>query len=550
MATYRTKTSTSAVALKAQKEKDEKEFKTLVNEFEKRWEEYLSEHETCMNLLLSKAEDDFSGMLEIRDRTFVDMFTDDLGNLLKKAGKITMVQRMKLRALLEEVSASKSKFNFTGDENLPERRLMVIEDISGYTRSVLNDYGDKCAEFLFERLAHIVNGRYCIVVGTAEELRTFLGQNPALAMTFGQNRMKLAGMNTATIYRFYLRCLDEDLAKKADDAFAASFAKFIEDNASALPFYGSELADFLAQQSNARRELVLPDNIAELSEVPEPEGFDIEKLRAELDEMIGLEVIKEKVEDLARTVEFMQKARERGMKMPDQSLHMVFSGNPGTGKTTIARIVGRMFHSIGVVPTSKFVEVTARDLISPYVGASAPQTAKVIEDALGGVLFIDEAYSLVVDKESQGSSHGKEALAQLVKAMEDEQDRLVVILAGYTDEMHELLSTNPGMRSRIGYSFEFEDYTPDELTEMYRRKVVKMGFDVKEDALEAVHAICAHFCKIEDFGNGRFVARLVQETISEHSKRYTEETFAVLDAGDIPSQERMTRISMASAMQR
>ena len=527
-------------------EKPEKSLETLVEEFGKRWEEYLTDAETSMNLLLSKAEDDFAGMIEIRDRTFVEMFTDDLGNLLKKANKIGMVRRMKLRVLLEEVEASKSRFKFTDSENLPDRTLVVLEDITGFKRSILNEYGLKCAEFLFERLSHIVNGRYCIVVGTRDELNFFLRQNSMLSMTFGQHRMKLAGMNPETIYRFFLRCLDKDLADKADDAFKEQFEEYIEANAPSLPFYGSELADFLATQSNAARELVLPENIADLMAEPEPEEFSIEQLRAELSEMIGLEVIKEKVEDLAHTVKFIQEARERGMKMPDQALHMVFSGNPGTGKTTIARIVGRMLHSIGVVPTSKFVEVTARDLISPYVGNTAPQTAKVIEDAIGGVLFIDEAYSLVIDKESQSSSHGKEALAELVKAMEDEKEHLVVILAGYTDQMHDLLATNPGMRSRIGYSFEFEDYNPDELTEMYRRKVEKMGFTVESAALDAVREICAHFVHVEDFGNGRFVDRLVQETISEHSKNYTEKTFAVIAASDIPSVERMTRISAAS----
>ena len=531
--------------------KPEKSLEQTVKEFNERWAEYLSDHEASMNLLLSKAEVNFSGMIEVTDRTFVEMFTDDLANLLKKAGKVTMLKRLSLRMLLEDVSASKSKFGISGDENLPERTLVVLDDMSGYLRSVLNDYGKQCADFMFDRLSHVVNGRYCIVVGTAAELDAFLKQNPTLNMTFGQSRMKLAGMNAATVYRFFLRCLDDDLAKKAeaDKGFEREFERYIEENASALPFHGSELADFLATKSNASRELALP-SVAELGAAAEkvPEEFSMEKLRAELDQLIGLELIKEQVDNLARSVDFMQKARERGMKMPEQSLHMVFSGNPGTGKTTIARIIGRMLHGIGAVASPKFVEVTARDLISPYVGDTAGKTAAVIESALDGVLFVDEAYSLVIDKESTGSSHGKEALAELVKAMEDHKGRLVVILAGYTNEMHDLLSTNPGMRSRIGYNFEFEDYDAAELCEMYRRKVERMGFTVEPEALDEVLWVCNHFVSVPDFGNGRFVDRLVQETITEHSKNYTEETFALIAKTDIPTIERMERISAASAI--
>ena len=270
---------------------------------------------------------------------------------------------------------------------------------------------------------------------------------------------------------------------------------------------------------------------------------DVTSTREALNRLIGMEDIKREILGLETAVAFRRDARKRGMRIPAQSLHMVFSGNPGTGKTTIARIVGKLLFAMDVLPSSKFVEVTARDLVSSFVGDSADKCAEVIADARGGVLFIDEAYSLITDPTGNGSSHAKEALAELVKAMEDYRDSLVVILAGYTDEMRTLLDTNPGMSSRIGYHFDFPDYSVDELVSMFESHLQSFGFEVDEAALDAARKICSYFRGVKDFGNGRFVSRLIQETIARHSVQYDHETFSLISADDVPSIAHMAQIS-------
>ncbi len=256
-----------------------------------------------------------------------------------------------------------------------------------------------------------------------------------------------------------------------------------------------------------------------------------------LEPLVGLATIKESVVALEKTVAYREAALKAGIKPPDINLNMVFRGNPGTGKTTVARIIGTMLYNIGAVPKGHFEEVEARDLLGSGVDDAAEVTKKTVERAMGGVLFVDEAYALLYDP------RGREALAVLVKAMEDHKGEFSAMFAGYTDEMRAFINENPGLASRIGYTFDFEDYEADDLLEIFRRKMDAYRYALGDGVEEAARDVFRYFHSVENFGNGRFVDRLIQELIGKHAGSYDEETMGVIAREDVPSIQHMCKLS-------
>ena len=246
-----------------------------------------------------------------------------------------------------------------------------------------------------------------------------------------------------------------------------------------------------------------------------------EEIQKELDEIVGLDDVKNYLLSLENLLKINQIRKQKGLKTNEISKHMIFTGNPGTGKTTIARLVSRMMKACGILKQGQLVEVTRADLVGKYVGHTAPLTMSVIQSALGGVLFIDEAYSLYRGKDD---SFGLEAIDTLVKAMEDHRDDLIVILAGYTKEMKEFLEANSGLKSRFANIIEFSDYTGEEL--MLIAKSIAKGKDyvIAEDALRPLQD---YFTIVQaqndpNSGNGRLARNLVEDAILNQSKRLLE----------------------------
>ena len=238
---------------------------------------------------------------------------------------------------------------------------------------------------------------------------------------------------------------------------------------------------------------------------------------AELRSLIGLDRVKQDVDSLSNLIKIQAMRKRQGLPNTSVSYHCVFSGNPGTGKTTVARIVAGIYKELGILKKGHLVEVDRSKLVAEYVGQTAPKTNKVIDEALDGVLFIDEAYTLV----GEGSDYGAEAIATLLKRMEDDRDRLVVILAGYTNEIKEFIDSNPGLQSRFNRYIQFDDYSAEELTEIFKRNLRKSRYKIKRDAFEELQGVVAKAVASRDknFGNARYVRNLFEKVVQNQANR-------------------------------
>ncbi|NLU25068.1 MAG: AAA family ATPase, partial [Clostridiales bacterium] len=275
-----------------------------------------------------------------------------------------------------------------------------------------------------------------------------------------------------------------------------------------------------------------PEQPAELPPVEK-----IEDLKAELDTYIGLASIKEEVGNLINMVSVYQKRREHDLPTTDMSLHMVFTGNPGTGKTMIARLMARIYRSLGILSKGQLVEVDRSGLVAGYVGQTAIKTGKVIEKAMGGVLFIDEAYALNGKSEND---FGQEAIDTLLKAMEDHRDDLVVIVAGYDKLMDAFIHSNPGLESRFNRYLHFDDYSTDEMMKIFQMQCKKGCYQLEKDAEAMVRDFIAEENgDSQTFGNARGVRNIFEQILVAQNNRLavmenvTREDLMKITADDI-----------------
>ena len=269
----------------------------------------------------------------------------------------------------------------------------------------------------------------------------------------------------------------------------------------------SEKSEKPASQSQAAK----PE---EKEEIPPKEK--IEDLLAELDSYVGMDAIKAEVRSLINMVQVYKLRREHDLPTTDMSLHMVFSGNPGTGKTTVARIMSRIYHSLDILSKGQLVEVDRSGLVAGYVGQTALKTQKVIEKAMGGVLFIDEAYALNGKSEND---FGQEAIDTILKAMEDHRDDLVVIVAGYTELMDRFIHSNPGLESRFNRFLMFEDYTPEQMVAIFKIQCKKGCYVLAQGTEELVRDFIAEESADDSFGNARGVRNLFEHILVAQNNR-------------------------------
>ena len=291
---------------------------------------------------------------------------------------------------------------------------------------------------------------------------------------------------------------------------------------------------------------------AEVPELKKEESSDTKKSEPEetledllrnLNELTGLSGVKEDLNSLINLLKVHKIRAQRNMPQTSVSLHMVFSGNPGTGKTTVARMLGKIYKSVGVLEKGHLIEVDRSGLVSGYVGQTAMKTQKVIESALGGVLFIDEAYALTAN--TGGNDFGTEAVNTLLKAMEDNRDNLIVIVAGYTDLMQEFLDSNPGLRSRFNKQIIFNDYTAEELMSIFTGMCSKAFFKLTEQASACALGFFENRVNqaLPNFANGRDVRNYFEKALTNQANRLaamvsvTDEDLMTINEEDVKSIE-------------
>ncbi len=406
--------------------------------------------------------------------------------------------------------------------------VLVIDEANTIMTSKGNaDFPLEAVTTLCENIDRYKDRLVVILAGDIKEMSGFLSKYPALSSRMGFE-IGFDDFSVDELVQIFKGKLDEKGYTIEDDALKR-ITKNIERTKIARNFSNARYVDNLIEKlilahacSENKEEKDLKKLV--IQDVEDAESSNSEKNKTvddilkELNSLIGLADIKKVIDGFVSVLEFNKKLNRK----TDFNMHMIFKGNAGTGKTTVARLIANIYYSLGYINKNKVVEVQSQDLIAEWLGQTGPKTQAVIESALDGVLFIDEAYSLM-EHRGTNASYTAEAIATLLKAMEDYKGRLIVIFAGYTEEMMQFRDLNPGLKSRIGFELTFTDYTVDELVQIFEKKVHDQELEVDKKALNKVRKILEEAKKIENFGNGRFVDNMVQKVIIEHAKRLKDE---------------------------
>lgn len=373
-----------------------------------------------------------------------------------------------------------------------------------------NDYSTiikRQFEHFLKQMRPFTENRFIILAGTQEEINDFLDLDPSFRLLFDKNAQKIPDKSPSELYEIYKTKVEERLHVNLTNKNSDDFKEYITYNRGVFPFKNSTLATYLANYSISKGTVELPTDLSDMKE---------KDFMKELDSLIGMKDIKDSIKRFYEYVRYKKAAEDHGINLKSANMHMLFTGTPGTGKTTVARIIAKALYDIGIVNENKLIEVERKDLVAEYIGQTAPKTAAVIEKAMNGVLFIDEAYSLTPPNSDK--DFGQEAIATLIKAMEDKKDRLVVIFAGYQSEMEQFVESNPGIQSRIGYTFHFDDYNENELFEIFVRKMQASKLVIDEECNDKLKDLFRYFAGAHNIGNGRFVDRLYQIIIQNRAK--------------------------------
>ncbi len=415
--------------------------------------------------------------------------------------------------------------------------------------AITNDgssFGQECIDTLVKLIEDYRGEILVILAGYSKEMNAFMEANSGLESRF-PIRIDFPDYSADELFEIGKNMITKKGFKFSDDAFPV-FREAVYDlkrHSSATSGNGRMIRNFIEEiiiKQSSR--IALSDVTAEEMTTIVAQDIEAEtvcennyNLEAELNRVVGLESVKSYIRSLNARLLVQEQRRKHGLKVnTTQTLHMIFIGNPGTGKTMMARTVANVLFNMGITSTNKLVETDRSGLVAGYVGQTAIKTREVIKSALNGVLFIDEAYAL-----AQGGNNdfGQEAIDTLVKMMDDNRDRLVVILAGYYDDMQNFLNQNPGLTSRFPNVIEFEDYSTDELLRIAEGMYAEQGYVLRNDAITLLRQVFDEGKKQPQFGNGRYVRNIFEKSLNSqamrlsHTKTMNAETLSTITAEDI-----------------
>lgn len=468
-----------------------------------------------------------------------------------KKGHLVEVSKSDLVGQYVGVTASKT--NEVIDKALDG--ILFIDEAYALAEGGENDFGREAINVLVDRMDKERHRLAVFMAGYEENMKKFLESNPGLASRVTRKFYfkDYTGPELMQIFNMQMEksqyTMGEEDAQKMEQYF--TYLYDIRDNKfgngrvvrNTLEHLIKCQSDRLAEEETVTVEMLKTITLEDIEKaVPLKDilvtSDKLEKVMDELNEYIGLKNIKDHIRSLVNLIRTNQKREEAGLPVRQMSYHAIFCGSPGTGKTTIARILGKIYQTLGVLKKGHVVEVDRSGLVAGYVGQTEEKTSKIIDQAMDGILFIDEAYALAGGM----NDFGRNAIDTILKRMDDNRDRLIVIAAGYTDKMNSFIRSNPGLKDRFNWTFEFEDYSAQELLDIFISFAEKQKYVLQEDAKKALleHFTAVIELKDEHFGNGRYVRNLFEKTVMEQSNRIgvnidkiRQEDLSVLTVGDV-----------------
>jgi SpoVK/Ycf46/Vps4 family AAA+-type ATPase len=445
-----------------------------------------------------------------------------------RSGHLVEVSRADLVAQYVGATAIKTTEAFNealgGVLFIDEAYTLVSESKGG------SDFGREAIDTLVKLMEDHRDDVVVVAAGYTDEMQSFLSANPGMASRFSRTIefTNYSVDDLVTITEGMCKNHRYELGPLTRQALATHYERMPRDatfgNGRAARLVFEEMIDRQAFRLAAMSDpaesdltLLLPEDVSDEAARVTEISADRETLLAQLSGMIGLGGVKREVKDMVDLLTAAKQREAAGLPAPNISRHLVFTGSPGTGKTTVARLYAELLRALGVLRSGQLVEVARADLVGRYVGHTAQLTREVLQSALGGVLFIDEAYTLT--PEGSSNDFGREAVETLLKLMEDHRDEVVVIVAGYTEEMRRFLSSNPGLASRFSRQVEFEDYSTDELVEIMRGQAVTNGYEYAPDTVEALRAYVDAIPRDRTFGNGRLARQLLESMMTRQARR-------------------------------
>lgn len=400
----------------------------------------------------------------------------------------------------------------------------VSDEEIGFIKEVLGENIDRAG------INNILNATFSIEIPTPFKYFVLTDAGKKLSV-LNNTRAKMLADTYARLGQELVACNNEVL-----DGEVSALSRYC----AMLDKYLREFGLYVQDRRFSKEKILEDSDLKKGDKKEETSKESIEEILTELNMLVGLSQVKEDVDKLVNLLKIQKIRKERGMKVPEVSKHLVFTGNPGTGKTTVARMLAKIYKSLGILDEGQLVEVDRSGLVSGYVGQTAMKTKDVVDSALGGVLFIDEAYTLTANRGE--NDFGQEAVDTLLKAMEDNRDNLIVIVAGYPALMEEFLNSNPGLRSRFNKYLFFEDYTADEevliLNSMAKKQEYKLTSEANDEALRFFTARVKE--NNASYANARDARNYLEKAISNQADRIVEidnlddETIRTIIEADLP----------------